>query len=261
MITNITDFPKEILWMIFKHIGRKDIFNSKIEDVCRKFKNIIQSTDFRTFLMNQFRTSNEVYNIDIAENHLRPQNTMRIRVFDDDNCNYFDTPYTRNPRTYNFINGLFDYRHGFSKEHLKWLNEHEQYRNKQYNDIIEFSYDYPTCETYDQFVTASNDGPRIYTTPIEKHDVHVKLNPFQHKWNKHNLVGIDHMFVVSDNMKNIKISLDSNGKPIQFPKPEKILPNHNLDEELKRCWGQNLDDFKPLSTKELCDKNILYINS
>lgn len=284
-MNSLIELPRDIWWVILSKFPVYDLFR---ETFPNKLKTIVNSPKFRAWLMQLYKPCDDVYDIDINDSFLQPQNTFTIR-----NCNLRSNyDYCLNKNI--VYCGFYDPYHT-KQEHKQWNEDYFQqnldieslkglkrccdnsaspcfYHNEIFFKCLNLYREDNVFEKY-----------RILT-PIEMNNVISKKYPFEHNWNRHNISQIEPIFNITDKTKQLEqqLVLDSEGKPTNFPKPEKVKVDkgklmfdyarirndrkHTVPYYVDVTCGWNMyvnmgiEYIEPLINQQLFDKSILYLH-
>lgn len=214
--SSLLQLPKNIWWCVLSKFPVYDIFKENMTQ--SKLGNIIKDPKFRTWIMLMYKTNDYVYDIDIDQTFLQPQNTMSVRQCkfenDDDKggCQHFVQVHWwgcgNNKLTFKGWNDTID-MNVYKDQYIPFQQKYDHLH--QSIDEIESP-------------PINQKLQKRFNSPIEQNNIKITDGVFRHNWDRHNLSGVVPAFDVSEQTKNIhnNIVLNDEGKPVNFPKPEKI---------------------------------------
>lgn len=241
--------PKNIWWLILSKLSLSEIFSDNILN--SQLSPLVKDSEFRMWLMMLHKSNDEVYDIDIDQSFLRPQNTMTVRecrfVSQDgkpiavaEKCGHFNCSCKNKEPIQVVWWGDGDYK----SEHKEWWRQYQEQFPVTLWKPTRWGYGFDEMIGYGGVGAelhynelskppVSQKKSRIVTTPIEMNSVKNKSNAFCHpEWDKHNINLIN--FDVSDETQKLASQLvfDNSGKPINFPEPIEVEADRTLDDKL-----------------------------
>lgn len=276
MASFLRQLPTHMWWVILSKLPIEEIYKDNI--LKSEFGSIVKSSKFRFWLMQLHKPTNEVYDIDIDNSFLQPQNTMTLRQceFDhagrENNCIFNNCPSNGD----NAVQMVWYGNGGQKLEHKEWFDLVTQQRlgyglnERDMNDMKQFEMFFDELKA----VPLDTSKHSRLLTPIEMQNVQAKTHPFEHSWNLRDISRTDHLFDVSSETQKLAQNhvFDKYGSCVNFPKSEKILTINDADfhERLDSLWNErqtlhcgSRGDYKlsnPLRAEELFDKSKLYLD-
>lgn len=223
MKNSLLDLSRDVWGIILSFLPIHEIFGETL--LISSLRKIVISPSFRLMIMQQHKYTHDVYNISSETTHLPAE--------------------THTPR---FIQKRCLCCDKFSC----WCEIYKQEEEKLLNNLphSKLYYQEGFNEEYSQDAYSQQKNRHRRFTHFDIHDVrkiHLKETPFQHKeWKRHNISQITHIFNLSEETKHSENNLVYNkeGKPINFPKPNKIEPHtqkleidyKNMIADRKNTW-------------------------
>lgn len=276
---SLLDLPKQVWWLILSIFNRSDIFQDNfLKSELRKF---INDPSFRGWLMQLYKISDDVYDIDIDSSFLQPLNTITIRKCKIDHtksvwgmCSIYRCKCNNTePLQIGFW--------GFGGEKIKYDEWLQIIGRTDFSQRLNYKFRTDYDNTYKNIQLHQKElreipleGERFTDVLIEGNNIRQNSHTFNHNWDRHDITDIDNHFNLSNQTRQAQINLrfDREDKPVNFPKPQKIKPLENLNELTKKfIQDRNIIEYKvkdgrhykeftnPLSLKELYDTSKLFV--
>lgn len=252
----LSKLPKYIWWKIFSYIPKMDIFKSQEDNAFKQassfFRQIIESPEFMTWIMCENNRFSEAYPIDLNYDHLRPQNTFRIRKveFEKDNV-FYKYPFLKES-----CNGSYT-----KKEEFAWFQE--RLEQDQYDPTVRYPYTDLCRRRIDKCIhkkIIEDDVKSHYrlNSPIENQNIVNNNHPFNHaSWGTKSISN-NLQFKVSSQTNDILKTLiyDENGVPTNFPKPQSTKLNGDYPMNLnKTTLNEGPYIYDDINVKSLIEEN------